>query len=664
MSETGAAMAVAEHYRHWQLREDDEKIVWLSLDRAGESTNTLGEEVLAELRAILVSLQVQVPRGVVLQSAKSSGFIAGADIREFENFQQAHIVSAKIRQGHEVLAMLESLSCPTVAAVSGFCLGGGLELAMACDYIIAQDLPDTRIGLPEVKLGIFPGLGGTVRLTERCGGMQGVQLMLTGRLLRARPARALNVIDQVIDRHGSLHWSARKAVLAGKRKKRPGMTARLSNWLPARLLLSQLMSAKTAQKVNPEHYPAPFRLIETWNIHRGSREGMFEAEAREVGKLMVSDTARGLRRVFHLMETLKSLGKQSDFSVRRVHVVGAGVMGGDIAAWCVAQGLEVTLQDRDRSSIEPALQRAARLFQKRLRKPAAVKAAKARLIADVDGAGVARADLVIEAIFENLDAKQTLYQQLEPRMKADAILATNTSAIPLEQLASVLQQPQRFIGLHFFNPVTKMPLVEVVAGNASSSDSLQRGSAFCAQINRFGLPVKSAPGFLVNRVLAPYLMEAMRCYNEGITKATIDAAAERFGMPMGPLELADIVGLDVCRNVAETLISEDVQQERQLLNGMIDAAQLGKKSGQGFYLWRNGKAVKPRLAPIAASELDQLAQRLLRPFLQECESALQEQIVDSAELLDAGIIFGTGFAPFRGGPLYYSNATKGEQPND
>lgn len=648
-------------YQHWQVERDRDNIVWLSIDRDGESTNTLGEAVIEELGSILDELGSSLPEGLVLQSAKKSGFIAGADIREFGHFTDPAEVTTKVREAHAVFAKLESLSCPTVASVEGFCLGGGLELALCCQYIIARDRDDTRIGLPEVNLGIYPGFGGTVRLTERVGGLQGIQLMLTGRMLRAKAARSMGVIDQVIGEHDSLHWHARKAILQKRKSRGPGLLAKASNSGIVRGVLANFMVKKTAEKANPEHYPAPFKLIDNWRQNRGNRKAMFDAEAVGIGELMVGDTATNLRRVFNLMEHLKSLGKETEYQVLRVHVIGAGVMGGDIAAWCVVQGMEVTLQDRELKYIEPALSRAKKLFRRKLKTKAATGAAMARLIADVDGNGVARADVIIEAIFEDPTAKQELYTSLERHMKADAILASNTSAIPIETLASVLKKPERFIGLHFFNPVAKMPLVEVVRGEQSNDLSVQRGAAFCGQINRFPLPVKSSPGFLVNRVLAPYLMEAMRCYTEGIDKQTIDAAAKMFGMPMGPVELADIVGLDVCIKVAETLSGTDVEKERNLLESMIGQGKLGKKSGEGFYVWEKGKPRRDKSSG-SKGELLALSERLLKPFLDECVSCRDDQIVKDEDLLDAGIIFGTGFAPFRGGPMHYLNCLdKGEK---
>jgi len=608
------ANSLPDHqFDHWRLEYDQSEILWLYLDRKGETTNSLSEGVLLELDSIITIAEGLAPKGLVIQSAKDASFIVGADIREFDHFDSAEEVSEKIRQGHAVLSRLENLPFQTVAAIHGYCLGGGLELALACDYIVALDVPETRVGFPEVKLGIFPGLGGTTRITERVGGMAGLEMMLTGRMLRMGPARKIGVVDELVSENGSLRWAARRAVLKRRSKREPSLKASLTNRQPARAALAKVMAKKTAEKANPDHYPAPFEMIDLWCDHRDNRVKMFEGEAERVGKLMVSPTARNLRRVFFLSERMKGLGKSEDFKVRRVHVVGAGVMGGDIAAWCVLQGIEVTLQDREAKYIEPALKRAKSLFKKRLKKKPAVTAALSRLIPDVEGDGVPRADVIIEAIYENLEAKQELYAAIEPRMADHAILATNTSALPLEDLASKLKQPSRLIGLHFFNPVAKMPLVEVVHGQQTDATWITKGGAFCSQINRFPLPTKSSPGFLVNRVLAPYLMEAITM--RLLAKGNVDA-------------------------------------QRELLEGMIADNKLGKKSGQGFYTWEKGKANR-KPAEVDNAYGDQLASRLMKPFLDECKAVSAEGIVEDDDLLDAGIIFGTGFAPFTGGPMNY-----------
>ena len=645
---------------HWRVERDNDDILWLFLDRKGEAVNSLSAEVLLELDLLIGHAERKTPRGLAILSDKTTGFILGADIRQFGTFTEAEAVTRSIQQVHDMFSRLERLNCPTVAAFEGYCLGGGLELALSCGYRIARDVPATKIGFPEIQLGIFPGFGGSARSVSRIGGIKAMELMLSARQISARQARALGLVDEVIGRHEELFWAARRAIMTHKKSRGPGLLARLSNTNPARRLLAKQMRKQTALRAREEHYPAPYRLIDTWEQCGGDRVAMMRAEAVAVGRLMVTPQAVGLRRVFSLMERLKREGKQSDFRARRVHVVGAGVMGGDIAAWCVLQCLEVSLQDREMKFIEPALKRAETLFKKKRLEPAAVKAAMERLRADVEGALVSQADVVIEAIVERLDAKQALLSSLETRLKAGAILATNTSSIPLEELATALQNPARLIGLHFFNPVAKMPLVEVVQSLYSDPEMLRRGAAFCGQINRYPLPVKSSPGFLVNRVLAPYMLEAMIAHQEGVPIEAIDAAAEAFGMPMGPVELADTVGLDVCLMVMNTLTSSRVQlsanptveKATAQLKRRVEQGYLGRKSGLGFYPWENDKVVKDN-AKTAGHDLIALSARLIKTYTDECQAALADGIVADADLLDAGMVFGTGFAPFRGGPLHY-----------
>ncbi len=647
-------------YTHWRIEHDMDGICWLTLDRADESTNSLSQEVLTKLEQIVGTLEKEQPKGLVLQSGKTGSFVVGADVREFDQVGSVEEAEAYIRQAHSLFDRVEALPFPTVVTIDGFCLGGGLELALCFDYRIAMNNDRTRIGFPEVKLGIYPGFGGSARTVRQVGGMKAMPYMLTARFLRAGQAKGMGVVDQLVGPHGSLRWAARKAVIKGRKSKGPGLTGKLSNFGPVRKLLAGQMRKQTAAKAKPAHYPAPFEMIEAWEQHGDDFRQMLDEEAVRVARLINGDTSRGLRRVFWLMEEMKSSGKGVEFRPRRVHVVGAGVMGGDIAAWCVLQGMEVTLQDRELKYIEPALARAGKLFKKRLKTPDRVAGAKSRLVADVEGAGVARADVIIEAIFENLEAKQELFRKLEAEAKADAVLASNTSAIPLRDIATVLDKPQRLIGLHFFNPVHKMPLVEVVYEADTDPAEVERGAAFSNGINRFPLLVKSSPGFLVNRVLAQYMLKAFKIHLErDVPKEAIDKAAEDFGMPMGPVELADTVGLDVGMNVLGTLGGEEAANEAALLKAKVDAGKLGKKSGEGFYTWDKGKPKKDKDA-VEGVNLKSLAEELMQPYFDECRACLADGIVENADAVDAGMIFGTGFAPFRGGPMFYLE-NRGEQ---
>ncbi len=482
-------------YRNWRLEFDMDQVCWLTLDREGESANSLSNEVLIELEQIVTFLESEPPVGLVLQSGKKGSFIVGADVREFEQVESVEQAMSVLREAHDLFNRIESLQFPTAVIIEGYCLGGGLELALCFDYRIVKNTDETRLGFPEVRLGIYPAFGGSMRSTRQIGGFQALQLMLTGRMLRAYQAKSIGLVDQLVSPYAELRWAARRAVLKGRKSRGPGFIAKLSNWTPVRKFLAGQMRKKTAARANPMHYPAPFELIDAWEAHGNKPQEMLDEEVTRNARLITGSTSRGLRRVFWLMERLKAQGKNSDFKARRVHVIGAGVMGGDIAAWCVLQGLEVTLQDREMKYIEPALKRARKLFKRKLRTPALIAGAQSRLIADVEGTGVARADVIIEAIFENAEAKRELFRAIEPQMKPEAILATNTSAIPLDELSSVLEKPARLIGLHFFNPVAKMPLVEVVLDKNTDPGEVQRGSAFCGQINRFPIAGQEQSGF-------------------------------------------------------------------------------------------------------------------------------------------------------------------------
>ena len=636
---------------HWRQEKDGDGIVWWCIDKADASANVLSGEVLRELVSLLELLEHDPPRGLVLHSGKRNGFIMGADINEFTNIESAEQAYELIRLGQQVFDRLEALRCPTVAVINGFALGGGLELALACDYRLALHNKKRIIGLPEVQLGLHPGFGGTVRAVRIAGVRAAMPLMLTGKPITVEKALRQNLLDRVA---APDNWrqAAREMVAARKPRATAPLSERCLNLFFLRPFIVRILRKQVAARAKKEHYPAPYAIIDLWAQHGASARSGYDAEARSFAKLMVGSTSRNLVRVFFLQNRLKSQGSKPDQKIAHVHVVGAGVMGGDIAAWCALRGLKVTLQDRGAEYIEPALKRAAKLFSKRIRDANDRAAATDRLLTDVDGDGVADADLIIEAIFENLEAKQSLYQKLQSSMKPGAILATNTSSIRLEDLRTVLNEPDRFIGLHFFNPVAALPLVEVIRCDNTLQEVLDAGFAFVKDIGKFPLECASSPGFVVNRLLGPYMAEAMQLAESGVPLTAIDQAAEDFGMPMGPVELLDSVGLDVALQVSQVLGAAFDRAVPGRLAEMVDNDQLGRKSGQGFYEWRDGKAVKPQ-EDFAGQPAD-IGDRLILPMLNEAVACLHEGIVSDADLLDAGVIFGTGFAPFRGGPLHYA----------
>ena len=639
-------------WRNWTLGRDADGIDWLILDKPGGSANVLTIDVLSELDDVLASLEHDLPKGLVLRSGKPKGFIAGADIGEFRGMTDAAAVETRLTQAHAVVDRLDRLAVPTVAVVHGYCLGGGLEIALACDYRIGVE--NASLGFPEVMLGLHPGLGGTVRLPRLINPLEAMTMMLTGRNVRAGRAKSLGLLDAVVpERH--VKAAATGAVTGQLKRRHGGFFVELVNSTYGRKLAAKRMRAETEKRAPVAHYPAPHALIDLWETHGGNAQDMQRAEIASFARLIVTDTSRNLVRVFFLREKLKSLA-DGDWSPRHVHVIGAGAMGGDIAAWCAWHGFTVTLADMQAEPIAKAIERAAALYGKIGHKRIDIRDALDRLTPDLAGEGVRSADLVIEAVPETLELKRKVYAATEPRMRPGAILATNTSSIPLQELRVGLRRPNHLVGLHFFNPVSRMQLVEVVSHDQVWSEVLTKARAFLGRIDRLPAPVKSAPGFLVNRALTPYMLEALVMLNAGETRETIDAAAETFGMPMGPIELADTVGLDICLHVAEMLkasLDRPMPDVSQVLRDKVEMGHLGRKSGRGFYEWRRGQAVKEREVPKPTPEM---TDRLILPMLDVCVTCLREGVVTDEDTLDGAMIFATGFAPFRGGPMHYARS--------
>jgi 3-hydroxyacyl-CoA dehydrogenase/enoyl-CoA hydratase/3-hydroxybutyryl-CoA epimerase len=636
--------AVVTKHFHWE--SDRDGLAWLTFDKQGESTNTFSKEALNQLSAVLDEIRLAAPKGLIIRSAKEN-FIAGADVEEFTRFQSPQEALAFVRLGWDVLQKLRELPFPTTAMVNGFCMGGGVELSLACRYRVALDDPKTRFALPEVMLGIMPAWHGVQWLPKLVGPAAAFDMLLTGKSVDARRAKRIGLVDQAVPLR-ILENTARIVTLEARPRKGLSLVNRLMLWF--RSFVVAQARKQVAKKAKKAHYPAPYAILELWRKYDGdpfAAEGDPEAS---IGALFVHPTAANLIRIFFLQERLKAQGKGAPFKARHVHVVGAGVMGGDIAAVCAMRGLTVTLQDTTPERLAPAVKRAAELFQRRLREPRLVRDAFDRLIPDVSGAGAAQADVIIEAIFENLQAKQSLFLDLEKKSKPGAILASNTSSLKLADIATVLKDPSRLVGIHFFNPVPLLQLVEVVSSAWTNAETAKKAASFVRQIDKLPLPVKDAPGFLVNRVLGPYMQNAFRMIDEGVKPETIDRAMEEFGMPMGPAELADTVGLDICLAAGKELAKGRSEATvPKFLEEKVAAGQLGKKSGQGIYPWKDGKPVKGEAGPVDQRMID----ALIEPYLREAQAAVRDGIVADEELADAGLIFGTGFAPFRGGPLHY-----------
>jgi len=640
--------------KHFRWEKDTQDLAWLTFDRQGESANTFSREALSELDAALEEIRLAQPRGLIIRSGKDS-FIAGADVNEFVNFKTTDEAAAFVKRGWDLLQKLRDLPFPTTAMVNGFCMGGGLELALACKYRVALDDPKVRFAFPEVMLGIWPVWHGLQWLPKLVGPVAAFDLLLTGKAVDAKRARRMGLVDQAVPLR-ILENTARLVTLEAPAPKGLGFAQKLLLG-PLRSLFASQARKQVAKKARREHYPAPDAILEAWVKYDGDPLVNPDDPDTSIKALFAHPTTRNLIRVFFLQEKMKGLAKGVDFKAAHVHVVGAGVMGGDIAALCAMRGITVTLQDTAPERLAPAVKRAAKLFQRRLREPRRVRDAMDRLIPDVAGAGAARADVIIEAIFENLDAKRQLFAKLEAVAKPGAVLASNTSSLKLADIAANFKDPSRLVGIHFFNPVPQMMLVEIISSEKTRKEFAANAAAFVRQIDKLPLPVKDSPGFLVNRVLGPYMQNAFRMLDEGTRPETIDAAMEEFGMPMGPIELADTVGLDICLHAGKELAKKGAGGEAdapQVLLNRVALGQLGRKTGQGIYRYEKGKPVKGQ----PGSYDRELIHSLIQPYLDETKAVLAEGIVADAELIDAGLIFGTGFAPFRGGPLHYQAESK------
>ena len=635
---------------NWRYAQDEDGIGWLVLDCENALVNTISDAVLRQLDGHLQQIEAALPRALVIRSGKAAGFAAGADIDGLAGMEPGE-TEALLTEAHGVLDRLEGLSCPTIAVVHGAALGAGFELALACDYRIAID--GASFGLPEVRLGLHPGLGGTVRLPELIDPTAAMEMMLTGSSAHTKKAKKLGIADLVVEERHVV--AAIASLLEGKnRNQSRGLMAKAFSLSSARSLAADRMRRKAEEKAPKAHYPAPYALIDNWVKHGNDPAAMKEAEIASFAHLLQTDTSKNLIRAFFLRRTLKNAAGDAD-NINHVHVVGAGIMGAEIATWIAMQGKRVTVADPEEKALGAMIRQVTRICKDAHKDALETRDTLDRLMPDPMGYGVQRADLVIEAGPEKPEAKAGIFAELARRMKTGSILATNTSSLRLAQFLEDVPAKTRFAGLHFFNPVSKVPLVEVVSHDKTSNDTRTRLLAFCTAIDRLPVAVADTPGFLVNRALMPYLLEALLMMDEGVAKERIDQAALRFGMPMGPVTLADQVGLDICLDVAESLkksLDAPVADIPSLLRDKVQAGDLGRKSGRGFYDWSEGTP-KPHAA---AGDDPDLSDRLLLPMLNACAECVRTGVVGSVDEADAAMIFATGFAPFRGGPLHYARA--------
>ncbi len=658
-------------------------LVHLVMDDPGRKVNVLSEAALADLETALTELESRTDLGgVILRSGKSGSFIAGADIDAIGSITDPERARALVERGQQAFHRLSLLAVPTVAAIEGPCLGGGLEIALACDSRVAAE-EKSQIGLPEVLLGILPGFGGTTRLPRLVGVANALDLILTGRTLDAKRAEKLGVIAKAAPSAWLIEAATKRLADIAKRpagsrrdRFRPrGLVQQLLEDNPVGLSIVFSQARRGVLGKTGGHYPAPLAVIATMEKSRGLPvETALQWERNAVVPLVVGPICKNLVRIFHLSEAARRANVVDDASVTpasvaRLALAGAGVMGGGIAELASRYGIEVRLRDVKPESLQKGLQTVRAVLDERGRKKRTPSREKdgqmARILPTLELSGFQHADVAIEAVVEDLDVKRRVFAELEVRVPETAVLATNTSSLSVDALAEGLRHPQRFVGFHFFNPVHKMPLVEVVRGAKTGDQALVTAVALARRLGKTPVVVKDSPGFVVNRILMPYLREAMHLLEEGHDLAAIDGAMKHFGMPMGPFEVVDEVGLDVAMKVAGVLSAAfpERMQPAPLLEKLVGAGRLGKKSGLGFYRHEGRKrtpdpAVRTLLGLAAVrsgTSADALTERMALAMVNEGARCVEEGIVADAGAVDVAMIFGAGFPPFRGGVMRYAD---------
>jgi 3-hydroxyacyl-CoA dehydrogenase/enoyl-CoA hydratase/3-hydroxybutyryl-CoA epimerase len=683
---TAAPYTLPEAGRAWRIEmPGDQGLGVLLLDVPGEKVNLLNQAVLEELGTLLERLPHVGLRGLVVASAKPRTFIAGADVHEIWGIKDPEEGALAAARGQAIFQRLAALPFPTLAAIDGTCLGGGTELALACRYRVASDDPKTGLGLPEVKLGILPGFGGSTRLPRLIGLPAALDLILTGRTVDGKRAYKLGLVDDVLPRQDfvgrATGWMAARLNEPGagaeriareRRKRRTGPPGWLLEGNP---LGRATLFAQARKKVLAEtrgNYPAPLAILDLLPVtSRGPIPEALAAEAQACGRLLVDPVHKNLTALFFLMEAVKKEPPTpSALPVAAAGVLGAGTMGGGIAQVLADADVDVRLKDVAPEPVGSGLKAAWDVFERRVRRrrmtPAARDRAMARISGGTDYAGFGRLDCVIEAIVENMEIKQHVLSEVEARLPDRAVLMTNTSSLDIDRMADKLSDPSKLVGLHFFNPVDKMPLVEVIVGKRTSGVAVETAVALARRLGKSPVVVQNAPGFLVNRILMPYLNEALHLFREGVHIEAIDGAMVEFGMPMGPLRLLDEIGLDVADKVSHILGAAfgDRVHPAGVLEPMVQGGRTGRKNGLGFYRYR-GKEITPDPAvyPLADRPSREVIQagpeawreRMVLAMVNEAARCLEEHVVATPALLDLAMILGTGFPPFRGGLLRYAD---------
>ena len=665
---------------------DDRAVGHLTLDLPDRSVNVLGTDLVSELERVLDEAERRARDGrlsaLVVRSGKEDSFIAGADIEEIAGLSSREEAREKSRRGQILLARFADLPVPTAALIRGTCLGGGTELALACDHRLASDRDSTEIGLPEVKLGILPGFGGTVRLPRLVGIQNALDLILTGSSASPGKAEHIGLVDRVV---ADGRWEREvdeflDEMVAGDLRsggyRKSWWEKLLEDTLPGRKILFAVARRQTEKRAG-SHYPAPLRALEvverTYSL---PVDRALEIEADALAELALTPESRNLVRVFLLSrgakEALPEELRETAREVEKAAVLGAGVMGGEIAEVMVAKDLPVLLKDIREEALDEALEHARGLLEKGRRKGVfedhEVGLKFARIDPTLEYDGFDDVDLVVEAVVEQMEVKKQVLSEAEERLPEHAVFTTNTSSLSVTELASASRRPERVAGLHFFNPAHKMPLVEVVRGDGTSDEALATAFEFARDLGKTPVIVADEPGFLVNRLLAPYMNEAVRLLEEGAGVEALDGAISDFGMPMGPCRLLDEVGLDIASHVREQLQAGigPRMEAPELVDHLVEDGRLGKKNGRGFYRYEDGEkqevdpALQRRLESIRGSDREMapetMRRRCLFPMVNEAAFALGEGVARSADDVDLALVMGTGFPPFRGGLLRWADS--------
>ena len=673
---TDVKITEQENNKTFSLARQENGIAHLIMDVIGDSMNTLKAEFGDEISEILKEIrQDQTIAGIVLVSGKTDSFVAGADVHMLANCTSASEATALSRQGQMIFDQLENLSIPVVAAVHGACLGGGLELAMACHAIVCSDSPKTALGLPEVQLGLLPGGGGTQRLPKRVGIQKALDMMLTGKQLRAKQALKAGLVSDVVP-NSVLLQTAEKLALSGKVKPKARKLSMMDKLLEGNGLGRSVLFSKATKMVLSQtkgNYPAPLKIIECIraSVEQAPSKG-YQVEADHFGQLVMSDVSAQLRQLFFATTDMKKeqgVAGVAPEKITKTAVLGGGLMGGGIAFVTATKAkLPVRIKDISHQGISYALKYGYDLLNKKVKRRfmrhSEMQSQLALITGTTDYTGFNDVDIVVEAVFEDLTLKQKMVADIESHCKEETIFASNTSSLPIGQIAEKALRPENVIGLHYFSPVDKMPLAEIIAHEKTSDQTISTTVAFAKQQGKTPIVVKDKAGFYVNRILAPYMNEAAILLLEGCSIEALDKAMVKFGFPVGPMQLLDEVGIDVGAKIGPILQAELGERfaPPAAFSKLIDDGRLGKKVKKGFYQY-NTKSKKKLVDDSVYTLLglqvsnttvtDAQAERCVYMMLNEAARCLDEGIVRNARDGDIGAIFGIGFPPFLGGPFQY-----------